>query len=265
LVAPLFAVSVTVLVEAAADASPSTAATISGSAPGCSVTLHFSPTSVRAGVHGCTGGDYYLSSWSAPSDVPRLSRPQTLYASASSAPWEVSLPPCFWQVDFAQRSAPPGQPATVRHLIAATLGGTTCPTTTTTTVATTSTTLPVTSTTLPVTTTTIPQSTTTTTIPGTTTTTTAPGSGTTTTTLPPTITSVPGGGQTTPVTTVPTAELLQQSPPIATKAVSPGSHQLPFTGANSELLVAAGLVVLGTGGVLVYSATAGRRRKRRLS
>src|SRR6202022_4711775 len=99
---------------------------------------------------GCTGGHFYLTTWIAQSDVFATSHPQYFYATTNKAPWTVPLPPCFWQADFAKLTAAP--PAGERlEFVAGKLGGSVCPTTTTST----STTVPVTTTTtVPVTTTT---------------------------------------------------------------------------------------------------------------
>ena len=71
---------------------------------------------------------FALTSWAAQSASYPTSKPQTLFARTTHAPWTVALPPCFWQVDF-RRISPTVEFAAGR------LGGHACPATTTTTAA----------------------------------------------------------------------------------------------------------------------------------
>lgn len=123
-----------------------TAATTSVAGPTakCAVTLSVTSTTAAATIlHGCTGGNYYLTSYSANSNFKH----QHLDAYTNKAPWTVALPPCFYQVDFTLRTGPPGNPNNRVLNIAYLQGGTTCPTTTTS--STTSTTVHTTPTTQP--------------------------------------------------------------------------------------------------------------------
>ncbi len=98
--------------------------TLAVDSPACSVRLTIGPNSVTATVAGCTNGVYALSSWRAHSTLLRSSRPQTLFRRVTGPPWKVTLPPCFWQVDFSELSP-------VHHFLAAHLGGQSCPATAT--------------------------------------------------------------------------------------------------------------------------------------
>lgn len=196
------------------------AATVSASNPDCTVSLKFTATSVQADIlKGCTGGDFYLSSWAAQSDVYASSKPQHFFAATNQAPWTVPLPPCYWQVDFARRTAaPPNGQRT--EFVTGRLGGTSCyvpPTTTATTVATTS------STAAP-----------STTSSSTSTTTAAP--------LSTQSTSAASGSTGTPVSEAPTdGSTTTLAPPVAS------TGHLAFTGANDLLIVLAGLGAITLG------------------
>jgi hypothetical protein len=216
------------------------------------------PVAGEATVHiksGCVGPDYYLESWEANSDIQAKAFPQTLYDVASSAPFVVNLPACYWQVDFVWRNLPPADrsPTTkVVYTYAAELGGISCGnggvTTTTTTVAPTTTTTTVaptttTSTTSTTTTSTTTTSTTSTTLGPTTTSTTStppttvatgPGGGTTTTTVG----NSTGGGTTTTSTTVPAGQ--------ATSG-QPGGGKLAFTGFDFWTVLMVGILALLVG------------------
>lgn len=208
---------------------------VSGSDGPCSVTITIGASSATATVTGCSGPHYYLSSWAATSPTYSPTLPQTLVDSTNQAPWTVQLPTtsCYYQVDFAYRSSPPGTPAEVRDYIAGHLGtipgcGTT--TTTTTTIPTTTTTAGGSGTT----TTTIADPTTTTTIGDTTTTTVAP---TTTTTSPTTTSTTPtttvDGTTTTttvpPVTTIPVTTIPVTTIPTTTVPVTPTTNSTTTT------------------------------------
>lgn len=196
------------------------AATVSASTQDCTISLKFTTTSVQADMlSGCTGGDFYLSSWAAQSDAYSSSKPQHFFAATNQAPWIVPLPPCYWQVDFARRTAaPPNGQRT--EFVAGRLGGKSCyvpPTTTATTVATTSSTAP--STTM---------------------------SATTTTAAPPLVsnqsTSAASGSTATAVSAAPTdGSTTTLAPPVAL------SGHLAFTGANDLLIVLAGLTAITLG------------------
>ena len=126
------------------SAAPSEAAgtSFSGSTPDCSVTINVSGTTASAVIHsGCTGGNFYLESWTAQSDNPATSGPQKIFAFTNTQPFTVNLPPCFWQVDFVRRYVSPGTWNTSaakgpEHIVGG-LGGGACPTTTTSTSSTT--------------------------------------------------------------------------------------------------------------------------------
>lgn len=174
------------LVGQTSSGASTTVMTVKGSGANCKVTLDIGSTSVTANIlSGCQGGDYYLSTWVAQSNVHKTSLPQYLYRTTNHAPWTVALPPCFYQVDFARLSSPPslratssGAAHTGRVYIAGALGGAACRTTTTTSGPTT--TLPKSTTTTTEPTTTSSSTTSTTVHKGTTTT------STTTHTKPPT-------------------------------------------------------------------------------
>jgi hypothetical protein len=259
----LIGLGVTGLVLVLATASPSSAAPTvlyaKGAAPGCSVELALYDTYATAMVsNGCQGPDYWMAVWQARSDVYSTSFPQVLFASTNHAPWTLAYPltsPCYVQVDFSYRSAPPGEPTPVHQVIAAGLRSTSCPP--------------------PTTTTTQPGGTTTTTQPGGTTTTTQPG-GTTTTTQPGgTTTTGPGsggsggGGATTttePATTTTTVVHLTGSgggPPVynspsaggAAGESAPGG--LAFTGFAAMLLAFIAMTLIGAGLAVVRTSRLG--------
>jgi hypothetical protein len=243
----------------------STSRTVTGTAPGCTARLTTTATEASITViKGCSSNNYWLSSWSAPSDIPGHDHPQQLYKVDGTAPYSVLLPPCFWQVDFAERSSPPGNAGGLIHYVVGLLGGTQCVSTTTTTVP------GVTTTSEPSTppTTTGATTTTTTTSGGgtTTTTTTVPGGGTTTTTAPG------SSGTTTTSTTGPGIKSLQGT----TTTVAPGSATtvvggglptsgsssgppLAFTGANIVKMVMAGIIAIALGLIIVDVASERRR------
>jgi hypothetical protein len=233
------------------SASPSVGASRSGSTSSCSVTLtvNSAGTAITATIHsGCTGGNWYLSSYEAQSATYATSFPQYFYRTTNHAPWTVALPydvgNCFWQADFAQLSAPPPQPRTVLHYVTGMLGGSACP------VATTTTTTTVPSTTTPSTvpkTTTVPSTTTPSTVPKTTT---VPS--TTTTVSAHSTTTVTGG--TTTTTAVPGAAPGSGAPgaaPGAAPAAGSAPQSLAFTGFVAAVLLFVAITLIGCGMAVV--------------
>jgi hypothetical protein len=121
------------LVTLSPGTSGAAAATLtSGGNSQCRAKLVIGPSTATAIVlHGCRNGEYWLASWATQSDNFATSHPQRLFDSAGPLqPGQHELtvnlpnkPPCFFQVDFALRSSPPGQPGT-RHIVVAQLGQT---------------------------------------------------------------------------------------------------------------------------------------------
>ncbi len=93
--------------------------TVTADNQACSLSLAISPGSATATVAGCSNGVYALSSWRVPSATRNPSHPQTLFRRVTGPPWTVALPPCFWQVDFAELSP-------VHHILTSHIGGQPC-------------------------------------------------------------------------------------------------------------------------------------------